>query len=165
MIGDKPDAYGPIWIATTLVFLIAVSSHLSAWFSSWMKGLHWAYDFQSILTSGSVIYSYAFAAPALVWFIFKQYEPKLRFVTVYCIYGYSLFLFIPAALVCMVPSWTVCWLSLLTAAGVSAVFLLRNLAPFIVSPSNKQVLVLLSLVGLGQLIFGITLKLYFYYDI
>jgi hypothetical protein len=41
----------------------------------------------------------------------------------------------------------VCWLSLLTAAGVSAVFLLRNLAPFIVSPSNKQVLVLLSLVG------------------
>lgn len=66
MIGDKPDAYGPIWvrkdllgvaslfqrsdnqcmsmtvqIATTLVFLIAVSSHLSAWFSSWMKGLHW----------------------------------------------------------------------------------------------------------------------------
>lgn len=106
-----------------------------------------AYDFQSILTSGSVIYSYAFAAPALVWFIFKQYEPKLRFVTVYCIYGYSLFLFIPAALVCMVPSWTVCWLSLLTAAGVSAVFLLRNLAPFIVSPSNKQVLVLLSLVG------------------
>ena len=86
-------------------------------------------------------------------------------MTVYCIYGYSLFLFIPAALVCMVPSWTVCWLSLLTAAGVSAVFLLRNLAPFIVSPSNKQVLVLLSLVGLGQLIFGITLKLYFYYNI
>jgi hypothetical protein len=165
MVGDKPDAYGPIWIATTLVFLIAVASHLSAWLSSWIKGLQWAYDFQSVLTSGSVIFSYAFAAPAIVWFIFKQYEPKLRFVTVYCVYGYSLFLYIPAALLCMFPSWTICWLSLLTASGVSAMFLLRNLAPFIVQPSNKQVLVLLAIVGLAQIIFGIVLKLYFFYNI
>lgn len=59
-IGDKPDAYGPFWvskshhschicllsdysvffkkIATTLVFVLAVTSHLNGWFTSWIKG-------------------------------------------------------------------------------------------------------------------------------
>ncbi len=40
-IRDKPDAYGPLWIATTLVFCVAVSSHISSWLSSWMLGKNW----------------------------------------------------------------------------------------------------------------------------
>jgi hypothetical protein len=41
IVGDKPDAYGPFWIATTAVFVIAVSSHVSNWLSSWMNGQNW----------------------------------------------------------------------------------------------------------------------------
>lgn len=62
---ERPDAYGPFWvsaflcsmlvqgmsnlflpffltqISTTLVFLLAVASHLNGWLSSWMKGAQW----------------------------------------------------------------------------------------------------------------------------
>jgi len=164
-IGDKPDAYGPFWIATTLVFFVAVTSHLNKWFSSWMKGITWIYDFQSVLNSCSIIYGYAVFVPLAVWFVFKQYDPKLRFVTILCLYGYSLFPFIPIALICLVPSTALCWLSLLAGAATSAVFLLRNLAPIVVAPDNKQATVLLGGVGLTQLIFAVIIKLYFYYKV
>jgi protein YIPF1/2 len=32
LLGPNPDAYGPFWIATTLVFAIAVVSNLSSYF-------------------------------------------------------------------------------------------------------------------------------------
>jgi len=32
LLGPNPDAYGPFWVATTLVFVIAVVSNLSSYF-------------------------------------------------------------------------------------------------------------------------------------
>jgi hypothetical protein len=40
-IKDKPDAYGPFWICTTLVFTVAVASHINSWLQSWMLGKNW----------------------------------------------------------------------------------------------------------------------------
>ena len=40
-VKDKPDAYGPFWIATTLIFTLAVTSHINSWLSSWMQGKNW----------------------------------------------------------------------------------------------------------------------------
>lgn len=40
-VKDKPDAYGPFWIATTLIFTLAVTSHINSWLSSWMRGKNW----------------------------------------------------------------------------------------------------------------------------
>jgi hypothetical protein len=70
-IREKPDAYGPFWvrgwlsefftailvelcqrttfplqISTTLVFMLAVASHLNGWLSSWMKGGQWYAEYQ-----------------------------------------------------------------------------------------------------------------------
>ena len=41
-VRDKPDAYGPFWIATTLVFTLAATSHINSWLSSWMSGKDWS---------------------------------------------------------------------------------------------------------------------------
>jgi hypothetical protein len=41
LLKDKPDAYGPIWIATTLVFAVAVTSHINSWLLSWISGKNW----------------------------------------------------------------------------------------------------------------------------
>ena len=38
---DKPDAYGPIWIPTTLVFTVALTSHINSWLIHWMTGKSW----------------------------------------------------------------------------------------------------------------------------
>ena len=41
-ISEKPDAYGPVWIATTLVFAVAVTSHINSWLLSWMSNKTWS---------------------------------------------------------------------------------------------------------------------------
>jgi hypothetical protein len=46
IIAEKPDAYGPFWIATSLIFAVAVASHISSFLSAWLRGVSWAYDFQ-----------------------------------------------------------------------------------------------------------------------
>jgi hypothetical protein len=99
-IGDKPDAYGPVWIATTLVFVVAVTSHAHLFLSSWMLGETLEYDFQSIVTAASVVFGFTAAVPTVIWFIFKQLletQYQIRLITALCLYGYSLFVFIPAA--------------------------------------------------------------------
>ena len=41
IIGDTPDAYGPFWVATTLIFIISVTSNLARTLQS-----GYTYDFQ-----------------------------------------------------------------------------------------------------------------------
>lgn len=53
------------------------------------------YDFQSVLTASSLVYGFAAFAPLVIWFVFKQYDATLKFVSVVCLYGYSLTIFIP----------------------------------------------------------------------
>ena len=33
VIAEKPDAYGPFWISTSLIFAVAVASHISSFLS------------------------------------------------------------------------------------------------------------------------------------
>mmetsp|Transcript_28293 Transcript_28293/g.27128 ORF Transcript_28293/g.27128 Transcript_28293/m.27128 type:complete len:142 (-) Transcript_28293:95-520(-) len=40
-IKDRPDAYGPLWIATTLIFTVAVTSHINSWIKSYISGKNW----------------------------------------------------------------------------------------------------------------------------
>lgn len=111
-----------------------------------------------------MIYSFLFCAPALLWLIFRTYEENLKYSSVFCLYGYSLFVFIPAVLLCLLPYNAVTWLVLLAAAGVSTVFLLRNLGPFIVAQVQRQAGIVFTIVGLVQLVFAVSLKWYFFYD-
>lgn len=41
LTNDKPDAYGPIWIPTTLVFTVALTSHINSWLIHWMTSKSW----------------------------------------------------------------------------------------------------------------------------
>ncbi len=54
------------------------------------------YNFQSIVSASSIVYGFLCGAPAAVWFVFKQIDPTLKFVTIFCLYGYSLVIFAPA---------------------------------------------------------------------
>jgi hypothetical protein len=46
------------------------------------------------------VYGFAFCAPLVIWFVFKQYDAALQFVAVLCLYGYSLAVFLPAVVSC-----------------------------------------------------------------
>jgi len=139
-ISEKPDLYGPFWITTSLVFTAAVCSHMSSWLQSWMSSSAWEYDLQSMVNAASVVYGYAGLAPVLAYFGLGQLGVDAKFLTLICLYGYSLCVFIGASLVCLTPSNTAIWLALLGGGAWSAVFLMRNLAPLVmqVSPASVQ---------------------------
>ena len=54
LVGDAPDLYGPFWVATTLIFVISVTSNLAR---SLTNGYN--YDFEVII--GALFHLYIFA--------------------------------------------------------------------------------------------------------
>jgi hypothetical protein len=59
--------------------------------------LHRIYDFTELLTIASVIYGFSGGVPLVVWFVLRQMDAKLKLINAICLYGYSLTIFIPAA--------------------------------------------------------------------
>lgn len=163
MINDKPDAYGPFWISTTLVFTLAVTSHINNWLTSWLQQKAWEYDFQSVVTASSLVYTFAAGVPLGIWFILRQLtDAKMKLITLICLYGYSLLTFIPATLLCLLPSSFITWIALLASAGISSLFLLRNMAPIILQHAPAQKQIFLPALAIIQLIFTLILKFSFY---
>jgi hypothetical protein len=162
IIREKPDLYGPFWISTTLIFVIAFTSHLSSWLASWMTGKNWVYDFQSIVTAASLIYGFAFGAPAAVWVALRQYDPKFRLITITCLYGYSMFVFIPWSFVCLQPFSILSWFTLLLAFACSGLLLARNLAPNILEITGNHGPSILGIIAFAQFCFSLSLKFFFF---
>lgn len=52
-IKDRPDAYGPLWIATTLMFTVAFTSHINGWIKSYLSGKNW---YSSLPKDATTIY-------------------------------------------------------------------------------------------------------------
>lgn len=127
-----------------------------------MVGKNWAYDFQSVVTAATLIYGFAFGAPVALWMLLRQYEPKVKLITIICLYGYSLVIFIPWAFICLQPYSAVSWITLLLTTAISGLFLARNLAPTVLEIGGQQAPTILGGVGLCQLIFSVILKFYFF---
>lgn len=164
-VGTKPDVYGPFWIATTLVFTLSVSANMHGWLQSWLNGNDlWRYNFQSVVSACSIIYGFSFLPPAALWFIFRQFEIKQhsKLANCICLYGYSMFIFIPATLICILPSALAKWLVLLGAGVSSGLFLLRNLAPILMEEARQQTFIILGAIAFVQLAFVLCLKFMFY---
>lgn len=162
MISEKPDAYGPFWISTSLIFVVAVASHISSFLSAWMLGKVWAYDFQSFLTLASMVYSFLAGVPLALWFAVRQFNSKFKLITALCLYGYSFMPFVPAAALCIFPSqlfpFPYAWLLFLGAGAISILFLLRNLAPTIIESTGDKAFVFLGALAFIQFVFTLMIK-------
>jgi ABC-type dipeptide/oligopeptide/nickel transport system permease component len=129
------------------------------------------YDFQSIVKAPSLIYGFAGGAPVGIWFALRQFGAPTKLISIISLYGYSLFVYIPATvrlhsfpefitslissatlttyynlfmqLICVYPSNTLSWLSLTLATMASSIFLLRNLAPIIIAQARQQAVILI----------------------
>jgi hypothetical protein len=102
LVGAKPDLYGPVWLAATLVFIIGAGSNLSSWlsFSSTAAKSLWQYDFQALTRALVFVFGFSFGAPFAVWAGMTYALPRssgLGLVTLACVYGYAIAPFIPAA--------------------------------------------------------------------
>jgi len=149
-------------------------------FSSYVYALiyskaEWSYDFQTVVNVASTVYGFIACIPTAIWIILKQYEqsipstgiqPKpLNLVTAISIYGYSLLSYIPATLLCLIPSEFVTWISFLVASMISSLVLVRNVGPVILTynVNPQHVPIALGLLGCSQLLFMLIIKLSFFY--
>lgn len=162
-IGDNPDLYGPVWICTTLVFVIGVASNLSSWVAlpTGKEGT-WTYDFSLVTQAASVVLGFAVVVPILIWGVLLHFNVPMKFVKLACLYGYSVVTFLPAAVLCTTPSAALDWLVVAIAMGLSSALLVANVYPALNEHAAASSKLLAAFLAGTQVAFGFTLKVFFF---
>jgi len=128
LVQQSPDLYGPFWISTTLIFSMAMTGNLASYLAFKADKDHpvWTYNFNQLTLAGSVVYSYVTLLPLSVWMLLRYFEASKRLLDILCIYGYTLGIFVPISVLCVLPSDILRWLLVFLGGGVSGIFLLSN---------------------------------------
>lgn len=124
VVREKPDAYGPWWIATTLIFLMSVTSQLKAAYNG-----H-GFDFAIVSFAAMAVYSYVGMTAIAMWVCLNYWlKTPLTVVQCACIVGYSLSVYVIASLFCFVNHLG--WPVLLAAWILSSLFAIKSILPVI----------------------------------
>jgi hypothetical protein len=92
--------YGPFWICSTLVFVTAALGNFAAYLAhktSAGGGEAWHYDINKVTYAAIMFYGYVGVIPLGLYFLLKYLGITSGLIQLWCLYGYSLFVFIPAS--------------------------------------------------------------------
>ncbi|XP_013360627.1 PREDICTED: protein YIPF2 isoform X4 [Chinchilla lanigera] len=102
---NHPDLYGPFWICATLAFVLAVTGNLTLVLAQRRDpSIRYSPQFHKVTVAGITIYCYAWLVPLALWGFLRWRQGVRERVGPYslletvCVYGYSLFVFIPMVL-------------------------------------------------------------------
>uniref|UniRef100_A0A7N0VMS9 Protein YIP n=1 Tax=Kalanchoe fedtschenkoi TaxID=63787 RepID=A0A7N0VMS9_KALFE len=137
----NPDLYGPFWICTTLIFVAAAIGTFVTYVAHKIKNQEWNYDINVVTWSAGLFYGYV--------------------TVLFCLYGYSLFVFIPAMCLSVVPYDIFRWVVAGVSGFMSATFVALNLRTHIKSAGENWVLIVAG-IFLLQLALSLVLKLYLF---
>ena len=155
---SNPDLYGPFWIYTTLIYVIAAGGALSYYFSNSNNN----YFQMFVPVAGSILYSFGFGFPFALWLCMKIFKLDMKYISLVCLYGYSLCCFIPVLFLCSTGFSWLQWILLIYGIGNSTGFILINLWNKIKGLEDKSKYIFLSILGGGQIILFLILKFYFF---
>ena len=158
LVQHKPDLYGPFWIYTTLIFVIAASGSLT----KYLHGVRNEEFFQEFIPlAASVIYGIGFCLPFIVTILMKFFGSETPFILVLCIYAYSFTIFIPISILC-IPFESLQWVLLLYAIASSTVFLLLNFQYELDRYVDNRKYFILGVILIFQICLFLVLKLKFF---
>ena len=155
---EKPDLYGPFWIYTTLIYVIAAGGALSYYFTNSVNNYFQAF----VPVAGSILYCFGFGFPFALWLCMKIFKNEMKYVSLVCLYGYSLTCFIPVLILCASGFAWIQWILLIYGIANSTAFVLINIWNYIRSLDEKKKYILLGIFGSGQFILFLILKFYFF---
>jgi len=158
---ENPDLYGPFWTCTTLIFVAASIATFVTYLSHKWHKKEWNYDINLVTWSAGLFYGYVTFVPLLLYVILKYFSAPAGLVQLWCLYGYSLFIFIPASLLSIVPIEIFRWVIAGVAGFMSATFVAVNLRAHIVNSGERWFLIVAG-IFLLQLGLAVLLKLYFF---
>jgi hypothetical protein len=171
-LNRNPDLYGPLWISSTVVFMLAATGNFAEWLSfASQRGMQAAvathsftYDFTKVTFGATIVYGYASLIPLLVYFALRYAGARTSLVDILCLYGYSLFIYVPASILCIPPSSVVQWIFVAVAALASTTFLVRSLRYAVLRDQCDQRIgsTVISAAALLSVAFAVTLKLFLF---
>lgn len=89
--------YGPFWICTTLIFVAAAIGTFVTYLAHKWPKKEWDYDINLVTWSAGLFYGYVTIVPVGLYVILKYFSAPAGLIQLLCLYGYSLFVFIPAS--------------------------------------------------------------------
>ncbi|KAF8939070.1 hypothetical protein EDD21DRAFT_384260 [Dissophora ornata] len=162
VMGGSPDLYGPFWISTTVIFVLFVSSSIVDSINAFLSSTPYAYDIRQLTFAFATIYMYAFLVPALIWGATKYFGCQPDLLEMLALYGYGLTIWIPVALLSILPWNLLRWALVIVGAGASGLFLVRNLYPVLSRAEAQTSKVILILVVVLHAVLALILKYRFF---
>lgn len=91
--------YGPVWISTTLVFMLAGFGNCATYLMRKRNqpDTIWNFDVTFVDWAACIIYGYALAVPVAFYFLLQYVGCNASLIRLWCMWGYSLFIFLPSS--------------------------------------------------------------------
>ncbi|KAJ8254221.1 hypothetical protein COCON_G00208330 [Conger conger] len=168
-IRNNPDLYGPFWICATLVFSVAISGNLSTFLSQMGDPkYHYRPQFHRVTIAAVVVFLYAWLVPLGLWGFLtwrKGAERQTRgytFLETVCVYGYSLFIYIPTSVLWIIPFQWLQWLLILVAMVISGSLLIVTFWPAVRDDTKVTAFATVITIVLLHALLAIGCKMYFF---
>jgi len=163
-IEGNPDFYGPFWITTTVLFLLAISSNFAEYIAYWLQDAasHWMYDFEKVSIGAAVFYGFLLLVPLIIWALQRfVVKAKLTLIQVYCVYGYSLTSFLIATPFCIAPYEWVRYVVILIACVISCLCIIVSFLKALRHDLAKGIIVIIVAL-IFHVALALTYKIYFF---
>mmetsp|Transcript_82546 Transcript_82546/g.267394 ORF Transcript_82546/g.267394 Transcript_82546/m.267394 type:complete len:365 (+) Transcript_82546:172-1266(+) len=126
---DRPDFYGPFWVATTAVLFLAATGNFARLLA---VGDHSSFkaDYGLVSMAAGIIYGFLLAVPVIArtsLFFAGEEVASVDFRQMICVCGYSLAPAIPVSLLCLIPLESLRWLAVLAGLAISLLFVRHHL--------------------------------------
>ncbi|EJU01411.1 Yip1-domain-containing protein [Dacryopinax primogenitus] len=160
---EGPDLYGPFWTLTTLILALFVSSSLASSIASYLSSEPTDYNWTLLSVAVGLIYIYGLAVPTGIWAVL-QWSGVQECSVVEClsIWGYGMTVWIPTALLCIIPVPLLRWGLTLLAALISLAFIIRNIYPILATAESKSVRLFVIVFIVLHLGVALSLKIVFF---
>lgn len=166
---NRPDLYGPFWICATLAFVLAITGNLTLVLAQQRDpSIHYTPQFHKVTVASITIYCYAWLVPLVLWGFLRwrkgvqERVGPFTFLETVCVYGYSLFVFIPTVVLWLIPVPWLQWLLGALALALSATGLVFTLWPIVREDTRLVASLLLSAVVLLHALLAMGCKFYFF---
>ncbi|RPB28954.1 YIPF1 protein [Terfezia boudieri ATCC MYA-4762] len=162
LLDGNPDLYGPIWITTTVVLTLFLSSTIQGYFAS-TNDKPYRYNFDLLSGAAGLMYGYTGIIPLALWGGLKWYGSEgANLLECLCLYGYANLIWIPIAIASASPIAILNWVFVTVGFGLSVAFLLRNLDPVVRATGSKTSKIMLLVVILLHAGLSLTIKILFF---
>lgn len=127
--------------------------------------LNWFCDSVVVTLAAVAIFAYASLVPTALWgvLLWRKSNAGYSFLEILCVYGYSLFIYIPISVLWVVPIEWLRWLLVMLGMCLSGTVLLLTFWPAVEDDDKKFSGLILAIIFLLHGLLAVGFKVYFFH--